>query len=221
MQSWAAGATREKAQRPRRRAQPQSATLALGAVQPSIVSGPTALAQPVARTNIHKNDDLTVATARLALATARQVRSLAATVVKTVSIPDTTLWGPQLRELASRERNYGDNELAYMWAQLLIILLEASQENLPADALAHLLEHSRQSKTPETLREVILECNLSRAWSGDSTTLKYALSSDFHATGAALSRVLVAGGSRLRFGPAPRGPFERQTSAALDARLGK
>ena len=81
MKSWAGGGAREKAQRQRRGPERDPAS--------GSAAGPLTLAPR--QTNVPRTD-LLESTARLSLATARQVRGLCAIACRTIMIPLHTIW---------------------------------------------------------------------------------------------------------------------------------
>ena len=115
MDQWALRTTsdvRPEGRRVRRRenteAQPAAGSLA-----------DTLRSQGPGRNGPRRYQDLLEATARLSLDTARVVRRLQATVLRTVTVPDSSLGGAVLKKLALRERVNGTEDLAILWAQLI------------------------------------------------------------------------------------------------------
>ena len=179
-----------------------------------------AKAEPARAARIERDEDLLMATARLSLSNARQLRTLTGILLRTVTIPDGTKFGTRLAELARQEKPWHENNLVIVWGSVIIMISEATADGLPIDCLKVIHEHAVAAVAPAALREHISECYVSRAWAGDSSIWKFAVSPELREVAQAVCRCLVASGASLRLGPPPRGPLERATAAALATRVG-
>ena len=85
--------------------------------------------------------DLMIQTAKLALATARQVQQLQAAVLRTISIPDSRHYGVGLTIIARQDHPYSENSHAMVWAQLILLLTETPPLGAVNAQLQHLCTH--------------------------------------------------------------------------------
>ena len=161
--------------------------------------------------------ELLMQTTKLALATARQVRQLQATLLRTVSVPDACHFGSGFSTLARQDRPWSENYHAYQWAQIMLLITENPPTGATEEMLSSLRTHASSCNSPEQLKEHILECTVSRTWAGDCTNLRIATSHDFQELTMLTTRLLTMGGASIRFGPPPRGPLERAASNSLNA----
>ena len=214
MQGWLQAAPRQSAVRPRREPQPQHHLRThQSSATPALAGGVVAVA-----TIPRADADLLTCTSRLALSTARQMRTLSGMAVRTLTLPDTSPLAQPLAVVAHMEKPWSENMLCYTWGHLITVLL-AHPDNLPPEALLILQTHAQSQLTPDALREHILECHVARTWDGSSTIIKFATSTELKEVSAAIILLLTSSGARLRFGAPPRGPLERATASALDCYL--
>ena len=179
-----------------------------------------AKAESARAARIERDEDLLMATARLSLCSARQLRTLTGILLRTVTIPDGTKFGTRLAELARQEKPWHENNWVIMWGTVILMIADATDDGLPLDCLKVIREHVVAIAAPTTLREHVSECFVSRAWAGDSSIWKFAVSLELREVAQAVCRSLVASGATLRLGPPPRGPLERATALALATRVG-
>jgi hypothetical protein len=163
--------------------------------------------------------DLLLATSRLTLQNARQLRQLSATILRTITIPDSSQYGQPLGSLARKENAYHEQAMIFMWANIMLIIIEHPPEGAPVEATRFLQEHVNSCNNPEFLKYAVLECSLSRTWQGDSTILKVAVAPSLHTVLNSLTQLLVAAGAHMRFGPPPKGPLERAATTALQQHM--
>ena len=159
--------------------------------------------------------ELAVNTAKLALTTAKQLRHLQATILRTLTVPDSTVYGPGLSALASTERGYNENAHAFAWAQLLLVLIDTHGVKAGEEITKPLHDHVANCATPDQLKDHIMECTLIRTWQGDSTLIRLATSSELRELCSIAVKLIVLAGGQVRYGPPPRGPMERATAACL------
>ena len=224
MRQWANGAERETAQRPRRDRQLQPGrprAAAQQSVAPASQMGammPHNNAARPATTGVHPEasyHELALNTAKLALTTAKQLRHLQATILRTLTVPDSTVYGPGLSALASTERGYNENAHAFAWAQLLLVLIDTHGVKAGEEITKPLHDHVANCATPDQLKDHIMECTLIRTWQGDSTLIRLATSSELRELCSIAVKLIVLAGGQVRYGPPPRGPMERATAACL------
>ena len=139
---------------------------------------------------------LLTATAKLALATAKQVRT--SVTGNTISIPDVTVLGPPFAAFARQDRPWTPHSLADCWAQIVLLVLELPT-CLPEEALQILQAHASAHSSAESLREHTLERYVTRTWSGDATSLRLTLSPEMRTIGNTLSAILVGAGCQIRY----------------------
>ena len=164
--------------------------------------------------------DLLTTTARLALQTARQVRMLTSVVLRTITVPDSSRLAQQLGAIARRTLQYTEDAQAVTWALVVLALLEMAEESTTQEPLRMLREHAAACCSSAALKDSILECSVARTWAGNATNVRIAVAPEMNALANAAVRVMVAEGSTIRYGPAPRGPLERDTAALLSIRQG-
>ena len=214
MESWAGHHERAIVLRPRR----ESATANMGTSQHQNGTQQTSRRnkKPAQQdASLADGADLLHSTAKLALETARKLRCLSAVVVRTVAIPDSTPCGQKARILAEQARSYIETEHAYAWAQLVLIVLAAPSERMPAEALAVLRQHATASTSAAGLTDHVGECTLTRCYDGQWTNLRLVTDSELSTVTRALLQCLVGLGCGVRFGAAPRSTNERNVSHAL------
>ena len=96
--------------------------------------------------------ELLVQTTKLALATARQMRQLQATLLRTMSIPDACHYGSGFSTLARQERPWSENYHAYQWAQAVLLLTEYPPTGATGEMLSPLRKHAGSCNSPEQLK---------------------------------------------------------------------
>ena len=129
------------------------------------------------------DNHLLTATAKLALATAKQVRTLTSATGKTITIPDATALGQPFAAFARPGRPWTPHSLDYCWAQLILLVLEHTA-GLPEEALQILQTHASAHASAESLREHVLQCYTTRTRSGDAANLRLALNPEMRTIGA-------------------------------------
>jgi hypothetical protein len=150
MKAWAGRTEREQAQRPK-----------LGQAgkgrghQRAIAQSAEMQTVDLHRHASNSQDDLLKNTAKLALATARQVRCLTGIATKTISIPDTSLFGPSIAAIARKDHPLSENMLSHTWAQVIVAVTDNATDALPADVMQILHNHVRNCAGPEILRDLI------------------------------------------------------------------
>ena len=125
-----------------------------------------------------------------------------------------------LRWVTDRNIERFEDGLLHTWALLMPSWLFVRNASMPLHCFYIVRTHCESCSGPVALRKHILECQVSRAWAGDCCNVRYAVSPELHEVGHSVGRLLVAGGARLRYVAAPRGPFERAVAAPLTARVG-
>ena len=176
---------------------------------------PARWVQQPQQSGIHqRNEALLFATARISLDIARHLRSLCATVIRTLTVPDNSLAGPVAKALAIQERQYSELELCFTWAQLLLAILGLSPDTLSADARAALQARGLSNAQPDSMKAHLLEYNIIRTHAGDSSNVRLATDGFLQPTLLQITRCLTAAGGQLRLGPAPRSTDERAVLAA-------
>ena len=128
MQQWAVDADRAAALRPRR--EPNR-----GGTQ----RGQVSLLPRAAQTQ-NVDHDLLLATAKLALTTARHQRALSGQMTRTYSIPDASRHGQAFATMARIECAWSEKSLVLAWGQILL-LVTSQPPGLPADAVRVLMAH--------------------------------------------------------------------------------
>jgi hypothetical protein len=218
MNQWAANEGRELPQRPRRDdpGHPRPPAVQQNQSAPRRDSRQLTAGTGTASTN--NDHSLLTATAKLALATAKQVRTLVSVTGKTYNIPDAcALGGPFFAVLARQDRPWTPHNLAYCWAQIILWILEHPM-TIPEETLQALRTHANAYMSAESLQPYIMDCQLTRTWSGDTTNLRLTMSPELRDVGGLLSKVLVGAGCQIRYGAPPRGPLERLVSDSMNAR---
>ena len=114
-----------------------------------------AKAEPARAARIERDEDLLMATARLSLSSARQLRTLTGILLRTVTIPDGTKFGTRLAELARQEKPWHENNLVIVWGSVILMIADAMDDGLPPDCLKVIREHAAAAATPAALREHI------------------------------------------------------------------
>ncbi|WP_353239661.1 hypothetical protein, partial [Limnohabitans sp.] len=144
MQGWLQAAPRQSAVRPRREPQPQHHPRTHpSSATPALAGGAVAVAT-IPRVDV----DLLTCTSRLALSTARQMRTLSGMAVRTLTLPDTSPLAQPLAVVAHMEKPWSENMLCYTWGHLITVLL-AHPDNLPPAALLILQTHAQSQLTPD------------------------------------------------------------------------
>ena len=114
MQGWLQAAPRQSAVRPRREPQPQHHPRTHpSSATPALVGGVAAVAT-IPRADV----DLLTYISRLALSTARQMRTLSGMAVRTLTLPDTSPLAQPLAVVAHMEKPWFENMLCYTWGAL-------------------------------------------------------------------------------------------------------
>ena len=162
--------------------------------------------------------DLLTSTARLALQTARQVRMLTTVILRTIRVPDSSKLAQQLGVIARRMPQYTEDAQAVTWALMVLALLEVTEESTTQEPLRMLREHAAACCSSAALKDSILECSVARTWAGNATNVRIAVAPEMTTLANAAARVMVAAGGMIRYGPAPRGPLERNAAALLNTR---
>ena len=165
-------------------------------------------------------DALLLSTAKLALSTARQVRQLSAVVTQCVAIPDGSRFAEGFKVIAQRDLPWMEDAQLHTWALIMATILDSGEEGQAADDLRVVRAHQESAVSAAMLRGHVLDCQASRTWSGDCTNLRFAVSTELREVAQCVSRLLVAGGGRIRYGAAPRGPLERAVASSLLAHVG-
>lgn len=160
--------------------------------------------------------DMLQATTRLALQTARQVRVLQGQATRTILYKDSGLLGHALQTLASPTKGWHENNAAFMWARLILLIIEHIPDAENQAVCTLLKQHADAFNQVEQLRDLILECSVHRAWNGESTIIRLATCPDLLNIERAITSTLVAHGGEVKFGPPPKGPLERAASSALE-----
>jgi hypothetical protein len=108
-------------------------------------------------------------TARLSLATARQVRSLCSIACRTSLIADATPYGCAIATIANHEKEYADNSLALTWALIMLAISELPPAGVPSEITDTIRDHIHCCTCADQLKDHVWECQLARAWSGTAT----------------------------------------------------
>ena len=166
------------------------------------------------------DDALLLHTARLALSTARQMRQLSSVVSQTVGVPDTSRFAEGFKVIAQRDLPWTDDGLLHTWAMAITTMVDVGEEGQVAEHFRLQRVHLDACTSPALIREHVLECQVHRCWSGDCTNLRFAVTPELREVAQCVCRMLVAGGGRVRYGAAPRGPLERAVASSLTARIG-
>lgn len=100
-------------------------------------------------------------------------------------------------ELASQERPYHEDNLAFAWARLMFKLVEVPETTHKVERVQALWQHIRLCSRPGPLQELLLARQLTRTWSSDSTKIWLTLLPDINVQVHAVARIILHNGGLL------------------------
>ena len=125
-----------------------------------------------------------------------------------------------MQNVARREQQVSEDSTAITWAMMIPALFASADDNLPTQHVNTLRDHAERCTAAACVRDWIHECMVVRVWAGDATLLRMAVEPELQSIANAVLRICVAMGGQVKYGPAPRGPLERQVSTLLAQRIG-